>query len=371
MTNISYVDLSNHWKHEKQELLEIIDEVMSNGIFVGGAIIEEFEKKVVDYLGVKHCVALNSGTDALVCAMIGFNIGPGDEVITPPNSFIASTAAIAHIRAIPVFADVLPDQTIDPEKIRMAITDKTKAIMPVHLTGRMCRMDEINAIAKEYGLVVIEDAAQSIGSRFNGVMSGAASDIGCFSTHPLKNLNACGDGGFAVTNDDAVAAKIKSMRNHGLVDRNTVEEFGYVSRMDTIQAAILNYRIDHLDDVIAKRRSNAMLYREVLDASHLYIPDESEEYFNTFHTFVIQVDRRDELAAYLANHGIQTAIHYPVPIHLQPAAKNLGYGLGDFEATETQSKRILTLPINQFISEEQVRFIADMVNSFFEDSGDE
>jgi dTDP-4-amino-4,6-dideoxygalactose transaminase len=371
MTRISYVDLSNHWKYEKQELLKIIDEVMTNGMFVGGAIIEEFEKKVADYIGVKNCVALNSGTDALVCAMIGFNIRPGDEVITPPNSFIASTAAIAHIRAVPVFADVLPDQTIDPEKIRMAITDKTKAIMPVHLTGRMCRMDEINAIAKEHGLVVIEDAAQSIGSKFNGVMSGAASDIGCFSAHPLKNLNACGDGGFAVTNDDAVAARIKSMRNHGLVDRNTVEEFGYVSRMDTIQAAILNYRIDHLDDVITKRRSNAMLYRELLDPSHVYMPDESKEYFNTFHTFVIQVDQRDELAAYLSDHGIQTAIHYPVPIHLQPAAKRLGHGLGDFEATETQSKRILTLPINQFITEEQVRFIADAVNGFFEDSRDE
>ena len=168
---------------------------------------------------------------------------------------------------------------------------------------------------------MIEDAAQSIGSLFNGVMSGAASDIGCFSAHPLKNLNACGDGGFAVTNDNAVAARIKSMRNHGLVDRNTVEEFGYVSRMDTIQAAILNYRIDHLDGVIAKRRSNAMLYRELLDSSHM--PDEGEEYFNTFHTFVIQVDQRDELAAYLSDRGIQTAIHYPVPIHLQSATKSL------------------------------------------------
>lgn len=365
MSSIKYVDLSNHWKHEKDELLKIIDDVMTTGIFVGGAIIEELEQKLARYVGVKHCIALNSGTDALVCAMIGYGIGPGDEVITPPNSFIASTAAIAHIRAVPVFADVLTDQTIDPEKVKAAITDKTKAIMPVHLTGRMCRMDEINAIAEEHGLVVIEDAAQSIGSKFNGVMSGAAGHIGCFSTHPLKNLNACGDGGFAVTDNDAVAAKIRSMRNHGLVDRNTVEEFGYVSRMDTIQAAILNYRVDHLDEVIEKRRANALLYRELLDPTHVYMPDEGDEYFNTFHTFVIQVDRRDELVAFLAENGIQTAIHYPVPIHLQPAARKLGHGMGDFEATETQSQRILTLPINQFITSEEVGLIASKVNEFF------
>ena len=367
MTSISYVDLSQHWAEEKNDLIPIINEVMSGGVFVGGSYIETFEQKVADYIGVKHCIALNSGTDALVCAMIANGIGVGDEVITPPNSFVASTASIAHIRARPVFADVLPDQSMDPTKIRDAITNKTKAIMPVHLTGRMAKMDEVNSIAEEFGLIVIEDAAQSIGSKYKGVMSGAAGDVGCFSTHPLKNLNACGDGGFATTNDDEIAEKIRSMRNHGMIDRNTVEKFGYVSRMDAIQAAILSYRIDRLDNVIKKRRANAALYCDLLEEDVVFLPKETAEYFNTFHTFVIQVDQRDKLIAHLNEKGIQTAIHYPVPIHLQPAAAFLGYSKGDFEATESQAQRILTLPINQFIGSDEITFIAETINAFYKD----
>lgn len=365
MRNINYIDLSNHWKLEKKELLKIIDGVMSKGIFVGGEIINEFENKVSNYIGVRNCVALNSGTDALVCSMAAFGIRSGDEVITPPNSFVASTAAITHLGAIPVFADVLPDQTIDVEKVREVITRKTKAIMTVHLTGRMCQMDKINALAKENNLLVIEDAAQSIGSKFKGIQSGSSGHIGCFSTHPLKNLNACGDGGFITTNNDVVASKIRSMRNHGLVGRNIVEKFGYVSRMDTLQAAILNYRIDNLKNVIQKRRYNASIYRNILEREHIFITEENSDYFDTYHTFVIQVNNRDKLIKYLSNYGINTAVHYPIPIHLQPAAKNLGYRIGDFKVTENQSKRILTLPINQFLSSDDIKFIANKVNDFF------
>ena len=209
MASIRYVELGNHWSLERNDLLPIVDKVMSAGIFVGGEAVQQFEQDVCNYTGAEHCISLNSGTDALVCSMIALGVRPGDEVITPPNSFVASTASIAHIRAVPVFADVLPDQSIDPKKIYKAITKKTKAIMAVHLTGRMARMDEINAIAKEHGLIVIEDAAQSIGSSFNGVMSGRYGDAGCFSTHPLKNLNACGDGGFVITNNADAAAKSK------------------------------------------------------------------------------------------------------------------------------------------------------------------
>ena len=366
MTDIKYVDLGNHWKYEREAILDIVDKVMRGGIFVGGEFVEQFEKKLAEYVGVDHCIALNSGTDALVCALISSNIGAGDEVITPPNSFIASTSSITHIAARPVFADVLADQSIDPQKIEEVITDRTKAIMPVHLTGRMCEMDRIRSIAYKHNLVVIEDAAQSIGSKFKGMSSGAAGDIGCFSTHPLKNLNACGDGGFVTTNDAAITKKIKSMRNHGLVDRDTVEQFGYVSRMDALQAAILSYRLDHLDKVIATRRSNAFLYRSILNQEFVYMPPEDSNYFNTYHTFVIQVDDREKLISFLNENGIQTAIHYPVPIHLQPAAAKLGYKVGDFQMTETQAKRILTLPINQFLDHQQIERIALKVNEFFE-----
>lgn len=365
MVNVPYVNLAAQWAQERKALWPIIENVMESGAFVGGACVDTFERGVEAFTGAKHCVALNSGTDALVCGLMALGVGRGDEVITPPNSFIASTAAIAHIGAVPVFADVLANQNIDPRKVEEAITSKTKAIMPVHLTGRMADMVAIMEIAERHGLAVIEDAAQSVGSLFDNEKSGTVGHVGCFSTHPLKNLNACGDGGFMVTNDDAIADKVRSMRNHGLVDRNTVEQFGYVSRMDAMQAAILTHRLGELLTVIQKRRANAALYCELLNASHLFVPEDDPREFNTYHTFVVQLDHREELRAYLDDRGIQTAIHYPVPIHLQPAAAALGHSAGDFPVTEEQARRILTLPVHQFLTETQVRFVADTVNEFF------
>ena len=362
---IDYINLEGQWLEEKSDLMPIIDGVMSSGVFVGGPHIEEFEQKAAQACGTKFCVSLNSGTDALVCAMVALGVRRGDEIITPPNSFIASTAAIVHIGAIPIFVDVLPDQSIDPDLIESAITNRSKAIMPVHLTGRMAKMDRIMEIAEKHNLAVLEDAAQSIGSLYKNRLSGSYGHIGCFSTHPLKNLNACGDGGFVVTNNEALAKKIRSMRNHGLVDRNTVEIFGYVSRMDALQAAILTYRLDRLASVIRRRRANTVLYRHFLDPAHVYVPEETEDYFNTFHTFVIQVDQRDELQSWLAENGIQTAIHYPIPIHLQPAAKKLGYKTGDFRMAEEQAGRILTLPVNQLLQPAQIRYISEAINAFY------
>jgi dTDP-4-amino-4,6-dideoxygalactose transaminase len=202
--------------------------------------------------------------------------------------------------------------------------------MPVHLTGRVGRMDEILEIANRHGLIVIEDAAQSIGSMYQGRVSGSFGHFGCFSAHPLKNLNALGDGGFVTTNDQAAAQRMRRLRAHGMADRQTVTEWGLVSRMDTLQAAILNYRLDKLPDVIAKRRANAALYQGLLRHEQIYVPPCRNEEFNTFHTFVVQVDRRDELQEYLKSRGIKTAIHYPIPIHLQPAARELGHKKGDF-----------------------------------------
>jgi dTDP-4-amino-4,6-dideoxygalactose transaminase len=265
--------------------------------------------------------------------------------------------------------DVGPDQNLDPHLIAQAITPRTRAIMPVHLTGRICEMDPIAKIAKEYGLAIVEDAAQSIGSRYRGRFSGALGDIGCFSLHPLKNLNAAGDGGFLTTDDDAIADRVRRLRNHGMQDRDTVMEFGYVSRLDTIQAVLLRYRLGRLENIISMRRRNAEVYRAELDRRPVFIPDERDDAFDTYHTFVVQVDRRDELKTHLAARGVATAIHYPNPIHLQPASKELGYRRGDFPVAEAQAGRILTLPINPFLSPDDIRYVADQVNGFFSRRG--
>ena len=238
--------------------------------------------------------------------------------------------------------------------------------MPVHLTGRMARMDEIKQIADRNNILIIEDAAQAIGSRYRNIPSGKWGKVGCFSTHPLKNLNACGDGGFLVTDDDAIASATRIMRNHGLVDRNTAAQFGFVSRMDAIQAVILNYRISKLDEVTRKRRENAALYRILLNSDKVFIPMDHEFESNTYHTFVIQVRDRDGLREYLAQAGVETSIHYPLPIHLQPAAKFLGHLEGSFPNTENQAKRILTLPVNQFVTAEQIAAISTLVNEFYD-----
>jgi dTDP-4-amino-4,6-dideoxygalactose transaminase len=367
--SVPYVNLAAQYAAERDELLPLIDRTLATGQWIGGDVVAELEGALADYCNVKHAIAVNSGTDALVLALKALGIGPGDEVITPPNSFIASTSAIIHVGAKPVFADVLADQNVDPERIEAAITPRTRAIMPVHLTGRIAAMDAISRIAADRGLAIVEDAAQAMGSRYHGRPSGSIGTIGCFSTHPLKNLNACGDGGVLTTNDEAVAERVRLLRNHGLADRDTVTEFGFVSRMDALQAAVIKLRLGKLDQVIARRRRNAETYRQLLDPERVFMPKCRPEEFNTFHTFVIQVDRRDALKAHLADHGIATAIHYPVPIHLQPAAAGLGYGRGDFPSTERQAERILTLPVNEHLDDDDLHYVAEAVNGFFATAG--
>ena len=238
--------------------------------------------------------------------------------------------------------------------------------MPVHLGGRIVDMDQISRIAESYCVAVIEDAAQSIGSTFNGKLSGTFGDVGCFSAHPLKNLNALGDGGFVCFKSQEMAGEVKKLRSHGLIDRNTVEMFGYVSRLDAIQAAVLTFRLTRLEATIKSRRANADLYRSLLNPDFVFVPYDDPLEQNSYHTFVVQVERSDELIAHLLSCGIGTAIHYPIPIHLQPAAKSLGFGEGSFPATEKQAKRILTLPINQFLKEQEIETIAQTVNSFYD-----
>lgn len=363
---VPYVDLGAQYAAEREELLPILDRTLAGGQMIGGKDIELLEQELATYHGVKHAVALKSGTDALYLALVGLGIGAGDEVITPPNSFVASTAVVVQAGARPVFIDVLEDQNLDPDRLEAAITPRTKAIMPVHLTGRVANMDAVMEVARRTGLAVIEDSAQAIGARHQGRLSGTFGDAGCFSAHPLKNFNASGDSGFLLTDRDDVAETARLLRNHGLADRNTVTRFGFVARMDTIQAAILRYRLPRLASIIEQRRHNVALYKELLNPDFIFIPPELQHQFIAYHTFVVQVDQRDILKAHLAERGIGTAIHYPIPIHLQPAAAGLGYAKGDFPNCERQAERILTLPIHPGLTAEDVRYVARTINEFFE-----
>lgn len=364
---VPYVDFRAQFDEERIELMPLIEDTFRRGVFIGGEAVERLEAELAALCGVQHAIALNSGTDALILGMKALGIGPGDEVITPPNSFVASTAAIVHLGATPVFADVLPNQCMDPKATEAAITPRTKAIMPVHLTGRMADMDAFAALAERHHLALVEDAAQSVGSRLRGRPTGSFGELGCFSTHPLKNLNAAGDGGFATTNDPAVAERIRRLRNHGMVDRNTVVEWGFVSRMDALQAEVLRLRLRKLPDVIERRRRNAALYRKLLHPKAQWEPCGEGE-FNTFHLFVIQVDRRDALQAFLKERKVGSSVHYPVPIHLQPAAQALGFGPGSFPVTERQALRILSLPIHQFLHEDDLVYVAQCIGEFLDAS---
>jgi len=363
---IPYVNIQKQYKSEKKQLLKIIDNVLISGKWVGGSEVDKFEKNISKICKTKYCVSLNSGTDALTLALHLLGVKRGDEVITPPNSFIASTAVIVHLGAKPIFVDVKSDQSIDEKKIEEKITNKTKAIMPVHLTGRMCSMDKIINISKKYKIPVIEDCAQSIMSKYKNKMSGAWGDVGCFSAHPLKNLNAIGDAGYLTTNNKNIYDKIKNLRTHGMEEsRDNVKNFGYVSRMDHLQAAVLNFRLNNLKKVTNLRRKNADIYLENLNLEKIYFPIEKKDEFNTYHTFVIQVDDRDKLKKYLKKKGVETAIHYPMPIHLQTASKFLGYKKGSFPETEKQSKHILTLPINQYLKKNEIHYICKTINNFY------
>ena len=364
---IPYVNLKLQYFNEKKQLLKIIDKTLSSGNYVTNQDeVKKFENKISSICRTKYCIALNSGTDALTLALHALGVRRGDEVITTPNSFIASTAVIIHLGAVPVFVDVKSDQNINEDLIEKKITKKTKAIMPVHLTGRMCNMEKIMKISKKYKIPVIEDAAQSIMSKYNGKMSGSYGDIGCFSAHPLKNLNALGDSGYLVTNNKKIYKKIFDLRNHGMTNRNVIKNFGYVSRMDNLQAAILNFRIKKINKIISQRRKNVKLYFKYLNNRNIYIPKEKKEEFNTYHTFVVQVESRDKLRTYLKNRGIMTSIHYPIPIHKQPAYKKMINKVSTYKNTEDQAEKILTLPIHQYLKKKEIMFISKNINKFYE-----
>jgi dTDP-4-amino-4,6-dideoxygalactose transaminase len=363
---VPYVALARQFAAESASLLARLQQTLASGQWVAGPEVAELEARLAARLGARECIAVGSGTDALILSLRALDIGPGDEVITAPNSFIATASAIVQVGATPVFADVLPDQNIDPARVAAAITPRTRAILPVHLSGRTAFMPELVELAHRHGLRVIEDAAQAVDARRNGQAAGTFGDLGCFSCHPLKNLNAAGDAGFILANDAALAQRLRRLRSNGLVDRETALEWGVVSRLDSLQAAVLLERLPALDGVTEARRRNAHAYRERLGGlPQIFLPPCRPDEHNVFHTFVIQADRRDELQEFLRERGVGTAIHYKIPIHLQPAARALGHAPGSFPVAESQAARILSLPVHQFLSPDDLEYVAARIREFF------
>ena len=360
------MDISGQHKAIKAELLEALERVLDHGVFILGEEVAEFEKQFAQLCGVRYAVGVNSGTDALVLALRALGIGPGDDVITVPNSFVASASCIALVGAKPVFVDVREDYNMDPAQIERAITPETKAILPVHLTGRPADMDPIMEVARAHDLHLIEDCAQAVFAEYKGQRVGSFGAIGCFSLHPLKTLNACGDGGVLTTNYPALYEQLKILRNIGLQTRDDCVVWSGNSRLDTMQAAILLVKLKYVSDWTEKRRANAAYYREALGgASSIQVPIDRSYEKAVYHTFVIQADRRDELKQYLAECAVDTAIHYPIPIHLHKAAKHLSYRKGSFPVAERQAERILSLPVYPELTSDQLNYIAKTVRKFY------
>jgi dTDP-4-amino-4,6-dideoxygalactose transaminase len=360
---VPYVDLGAQWLETEDESLHEISRILRGGKSIGDPIIEQLESEISERLGVRHCVSLNSGTDALIMGLMALGVRRQDEVITVANSFIASTAAIAHIGAIPKFVDVGDDHLINPHLIESAITSKTKAIMPVHLEGKMCDMPTIKKIADNYGLYIIEDAAQSFGSSFSQIQPGQLSDLACFSFHPLKNLNGIGDGGFIATNHEHIATRVSRMKNHGLIDRDTASEFGFVSRLDSIQAAILRIRLRTLNKVISVRNTIANQYVLGLDSKYIKTPLFTDGVRHTYHLYVIEIDSRNRVQNELETLGIQTKIHYPKLICDQPAYEaKFGAFNQELPNTRLQAERILSIPIHQNLSGNQIEYVINSLN---------
>jgi aminotransferase EvaB len=362
---VSYMDLPRQF--EDGEVGRRIAEEFARGQFVLGPQVAEFEQRFAGLCAVPHAIGLNSGTDALFLSLRALGIGPGDEVITAPNSFIATASAIVNTGARPVFADVGTDYTIDPRLVTAAVTRRTRAVIPVHLTGAPADMDGLAAIAARHQLAVIEDAAQAVGATLHGQPVGSFGATGCFSLFPLKNLGVAGDGGMLTTRNPELDRKIRLLRNHGLRDRDEVEIFGYNSRLDTLQAIVGSVLLDRLDTVTKTRIEHAAYYDQALGdlAPDVILPPRRAAARQVYHTYVVQVVRRERLTAHLRERGIETKIHYPIPIHLQPAAAFLGYKRGAFPVSEAQAERILSLPIHEYLTADDLAYVAETIRAFY------
>jgi len=362
--DVPYVALVKQHKALKSELLAAAGEVFDSGQFILGGKVTEFEKRIAKLCGSRFAVGVNSGTDALILSLQALGIGRGDEVITAPNSFLASASCTVAVGAKPVFADVSPDMNIDPEKIKKAITPKTKAIIPVHLTGRPAQMERIREIASERGISVVEDCAQAINASLNGKKVGSFGDCGAFSLHPLKNLNACGDAGFITTDDEERYQSLRQMRNIGLKNRDEADIWGTNTRLDELQAALLLVKLKHLPEWERGRRANAKYFYKRLNEK-VDAPTDGAGMKCVYHTYIIQADRRDALQAHLTKCGVGSKVHYPIPIHMQVAARKYGFKTGMFPACERQAKRILSIPVYPELTGAQREFVADSILDFY------
>ena len=349
------------------KIFKDIEKVVKKGDYTLGDQVVKFEKNISKITGSKYALGVGNGTDALYLVLKAFNIGKGDEVITTPFTFIATTASIVTAGAKPVFADVKEDYNIDENKIEKLITKKTKAIMPVHWSGRPCEMDKIRKIANKYKLKIIQDSCHAIQSKFKNRNIVEFGDACTFSMHPLKNLNVWGDGGFIITNNKTLYQELTLLRNHGLLNRNTCKVFGYNSRLDTIQATIANYKLKNkLNNITSKRIKNALFLDKLLSKNKNIKTVKRYSYLKeVFHLYQINVKERDNLQKYLIKNSIDAKVHYPTPIHLQPAAKYLKYKKGDFPIAEKLAKTSLSLPVHEFITTKDIKKIAFLINRFY------
>jgi dTDP-4-amino-4,6-dideoxygalactose transaminase len=340
--------------------------LVQSGDFTLGRPVGEFERRFAAMCGLPHAVGVGSGTDALILSLEILGIGPGDEIITAANTFVATAGAIAMARATPVFVDNDEGYVIDPELIEAAITPRTRAIVPVHYSGNVCNMPRIMEIANQHGLAVVEDACQSIAARFDGVPVGTWGDTAAFSLHPLKNLNVWGDGGVIVTRRADLDAKLRLYRNHGLAGRDDVMMWGHNSRLDSLHAVIGNRLISETDFITSQRIANARRYDAAFaDVAEISVPRRDPRVTHTYHLYMLRVERRDDLLAYLNEHGVEAKVHYPIPLHLQPAAAGLGYRAGDFPMAEADAKRMITLPAHQHLSADEIAYTIETVRAFY------
>jgi dTDP-3-amino-2,3,6-trideoxy-4-keto-D-glucose/dTDP-3-amino-3,4,6-trideoxy-alpha-D-glucose/dTDP-2,6-dideoxy-D-kanosamine transaminase len=351
------------------KIFKEVEKVVKKGDYTLGNEVNICEKNFAKRTGAKFAISVGNGTDALLLTLKALGIGPGDEVITVPYTFVATVGSIVTAGATPVFVDIKEDYNIDENKIKSAITKKTKAIMPVHWAGRPCEMDKIYSLAKKYKLNIIQDSAHVIGAKFKKKHLVNFGDACTYSMHPLKNLNVWGDGGFIVTNKKSLAKKLYLIRNHGLKNRDNVEIFGYNSRLDTIQAAVANYKMKNkLDNITKKRIQNATMLDKMLSNNKNVITVKRLKHLKeVFHLYHINVfKKRDSLQKYLIKNNIDAKVHYPIPVHLQKAAKYLKYKKGDFPVSEKLANTSISLPVHEFIDKRHVNHMVNIINKFYQ-----
>jgi dTDP-4-amino-4,6-dideoxygalactose transaminase len=364
--NVPFLNLAAQYESLKAELLPVVEKTLANGHYILGPNVTALEQEVAAYTATKFGVGVNSGSDALTLALRALDIGPGDEVITSPFTYIAPAESIHQVGAKIVFADI--DRrtfNIDPAEIERRITPRTRAIIPVHLFGQAAPMDEILALAKRHNLHVIEDCAQAIGATYKGRPVGSMGALGCFSFYPTKNLGANGDGGIVVTKDEALAKKLRMLRVHGIERRYFHDLHGYNSRLDELQAAILRVKLPHLHRWNARRAEIARYYTQGLEHLPLEFPITAKDNTHVFHVYAVLSDRRDALQKFLADRGVPTIIYYPQPLHRQKVYENLGYKPGDFPVSEKISELILPLPMYPELKKEHLDHVIGSFLGFF------